>query len=150
MAMIDTREYLDTLRGIVEEGHEASMVIAGNSMSPFLIHQRDVICFQKPDSPLRVGDMVFYQRRSGRYVMHRICRVRPEGFYLVGDAQTEMEGPISRDQIFARIVKVRRKDKWMEPGSFWWEFFARVWIRVIPLRPVFICLGGLLHRRKSG
>lgn len=150
MAMIDTREYLDTLRGIVEEGHEASMVIAGNSMSPFLIHQRDVICFRKPDGPLRVGDMVFYQRRSGRYVMHRICRVRPEGFYLVGDGQTEIEGPISRDQIFARIVKVRRKDRWLEPGSFWWEFFARVWIRIIPLRPVFIRLCGLLHRRKSG
>ena len=61
MAMIDTREYLDTLRGIVEEGHEASMVIAGNSMSPFLIHQRDVICFRKPDGPLRVGDMGYCQ-----------------------------------------------------------------------------------------
>ena len=86
--MIDTREYIDALRGLVEEGREVSMVIAGSSMSPFLIHKRDVICFRSPDRSFRTGDMVFYLRDNGRYVMHRICRVRPEGYYLVGDAQT--------------------------------------------------------------
>ena len=66
--------------------------------------------------------------------MHRICRVRPEGFYLVGDAQTEIEGPIRREQIFGRVVSVRRKGRRIGPGNFWWEFFEHVWIRVIPLR----------------
>ena len=147
--MIDTREYIDALRGLVEEGREVSMVIAGSSMSPFLIHKRDVICFRSPDRSFRTGDMVFYLRDNGRYVMHRICRVRPEGYYLVGDAQTAVEGPIRPDQIFARITKVRRKERWLAEGCFWWEFFARIWIRVIPLRPAILGLYSFLRRKKT-
>lgn len=32
-------------------------------------------------------------------------------------------------------IAVRRKEKLLQPGSFWWNFFEKVWIRVIPLRP---------------
>ena len=97
--VVDTREYVSVLREIAEEGKVVSMRIAGSSMSPFLCHNRDYIYFTKPDRELRKGDVVFYQRDSGQYVMHRICRVRPEGYYLVGDAQTQIEGPLRRDQI---------------------------------------------------
>ena len=107
-------------------------------MSPFLGHARDTIYFQKPDRKLRRGDIVFYQRLGGQFVMHRICRVTEDGYYMVGDAQTEIEGPLKREQIFALITKVNRKGKWIGPGNFWWEFFEHVWIRMIPLRPM-IC-----------
>ena len=66
--------------------------------------------------------------------MHRICNVKPEGYYIVGDAQTVIEGPVLEDQIFAVITKVKRKGKWIEPGDFWWEFFEHVWIHMIPMR----------------
>lgn len=35
----------------------------------------------------------------------------------------------------ALVTAVRRKEKLLQPGSFWWDFFEKVWIRVIPLRP---------------
>ena len=132
--VVDTEAYVSVLRELTEEGKTVSLLISGNSMSPFLIHNRDSIYFRKPEREPRRGDMVFYQRDSGQYVMHRICRARPEGFYLVGDAQTEIEGPIRREQIFGRVVSVRRKGRRIGPGNFWWEFFEHVWIRVIPLR----------------
>lgn len=134
--IVDTREYVSVLRELAEEGKVVSMQIAGSSMSPFLCHRRDYIYFTKPDRELRRGDMVFYQRDSGQYVMHRIYKVRPEGYYMVGDAQTQIEGPLRREQIFARIIRVKRKDSVLEPGDFWWEFFEHVWIRLIPLRCV--------------
>ena len=135
MNFIDTRTYVSALRELAEQGHEVSMVITGSSMAPFLIHQRDTICFRAPDRPLRRGEMVFFQRDSGQYVMHRICRVESGAFYLVGDGQTDIEGPIRRDQIFGLVTKVERKGRTLVPGDFWWEFFARVWLRLIPLRP---------------
>lgn len=131
---VNTREYVSVLRELTEEGKEVSMGITGSSMAPFLIHGRDRICFRKPEKPLKKGDMVFFQRANGQFVMHRIWKIRPEGYYIVGDAQTEIEGPVARDQIFAVITKVERKGKWIEPGDFWWGFFARVWLRMIPLR----------------
>ena len=134
MRKIDTRSYVSVLRELVEQGQEVSMLISGSSMAPFLIHERDSICFKQPERSLRKGDMVFYQRDNGQFVMHRICNVKPEGYYIVGDAQTVIEGPVREDQIFAVITKVKRKGKWIEPGDFWWEFFEHVWIHMIPMR----------------
>lgn len=134
MKLVDTREYVSVLRELTEQGKEVSLIISGSSMSPFLIHQRDYIYFKKPDRKLKKGDMVFYQRDSGQFVMHRIWKVKPDGYYIVGDAQTEIEGSVREDQIFALITKVQRKGKWLAPGDFWWEFFEHIWIHMVPVR----------------
>lgn len=136
MRIVDTREYVSALRELVEEGKEVSMLIAGSSMAPFLVHRRDYIYFKKPERNLRKGDMVFFERDSGQYVMHRIWKVKPDGYYIVGDAQNEIEGPVREEQIFAIITKVRRKNQWIAPGDFWWEFFEHIWIRMIPVRRI--------------
>lgn len=142
MKLVDTDEYMMMLEGLLAEGHEVSLVISGNSMSPFLIDKRDEIFFKSPWRELKRGDIVFYKRPNGQYVCHRVYRVKEKDVYLVGDAQQEIEGPLSVDHIFAIITKARRKGKWQEPGCFWWEFFAKVWIRLVPLR-------GTLHRGYS-
>ena len=120
---------------------------------PFLCHRRDYIYFTRPEEELKRGDMVFYQRDSGQYVMHRIWKVRPEGYYMVGDAQTQIEGPLRREQIFARIVRVKRKGRILEPGDFWWEFFEHVWICIIPARRFtawwYGKISGIFHRKES-
>ena len=147
--VVDTNEYVTVLRELAGEGRVVSMLIAGSSMSPFLCHNRDYIYFTKPDRELRRGDMVFYQRDTGQYVMHRVYKRKKDGYYMVGDAQTQIEGPLRRDQIFARIIKVKRKGRIIEPGNFWWEFFEHVWIRIIPLRKVIeklYSLWGQKHR----
>ena len=132
--VVDTNEYVSVLREIAESGKVVSLRISGGSMTPFLAHGRDYIYYTKPDRELRRGDMVFYQRQNGQYVMHRIYKKKADGYYIVGDAQAEIEGPIAESQIFARIVKVKRKDRLLQPGDFWWEFFEHVWIRIVPLR----------------
>ena len=136
MKLVNTQEYVSMLRELTEQGKEVNMLISGNSMSPFLMHGRDSIRLKKPDRKLRKGDMVFFQRKSGKFVMHRIIQVRKEGFYLLGDSQqsSEIEGPIEESQIFALITSVCRKGRWIGPGNFWWEFFAHYWIRMIPFR----------------
>lgn len=136
MKLVNTQEYVSMLRELTEQGKEVNMLISGNSMSPFLMHGRDSIRLKKPDRKLRKGDMVFFQRKSGKFVMHRIIRVRKEGFYLLGDSQqsSEIEGPIEESKIFAMITSVCRKGRWIGPGNFWWEFFEHYWIIMIPFR----------------
>ena len=90
MKVIDTREYVSVLKQLTDEGREVSMRIAGNSMAPFLIHERDTIFFRKPEAKLKKGDMVFFKRRNGQYIMHRIHHVKPDGYYIVGDAWLHM------------------------------------------------------------
>ena len=134
MREIDTRAYISTLRELVREGHDVNLIISGSSMAPFLVHHRDTIIFGPVGRPLRRGDMVFYERPTGQFVMHRIRRVRPEGIYLIGDAQTTTEGPLPPDCVFAVVKQVCRKGVWLDGRSRLWRFFATVWLRVIPLR----------------
>lgn len=136
MRTLNSDAYLSTLRDLVNEGKDVRLLISGSSMSPFLVHERDSIIFSKPNRELKRGDMVFYQRGNGQFVMHRILRIKPEGLYLIGDAQKEIEGPINPSQVFGLIKKVNRKGKWIEPGCFWWWFFEYVWLKIIPFRKI--------------
>lgn len=143
MRTVDTNEYVSLLKELTEQGKEVSLLISGNSMFPFLVHQRDYISFRKPTRKLRKGDMVFYQRKNGQYIMHRICGVKPEGYYIVGDAQQLIEGPVEESQIFAIVTRVKRKEKWIGPDSLFWKFFEYVWIRLIPIRHILMKLYGV-------
>ena len=75
MKQVDTREYISILRELTEEGRQVSLIISGNSMAPFLIHGRDTVWFEKPKRPLKRGDIVFFQRDDGSFILHRIRRV---------------------------------------------------------------------------
>ena len=110
------------------------LVISGNSMSPFLIHDRDTVYLSRLTRPVRRGDMLLYRRENGNYVLHRVFKAAPESLTMIGDAQTVLEPGIQPEQVIAIVTRVERKGKQLAPGSFWWEFFEKVWIRMIPLR----------------
>lgn len=146
MREIDIHEYMNALMDIIQQGKDVSFLITGSSMSPFLCHQRDTIIISKPDQPFHSGDMVFYIRPNGQYVMHRIHHLDHEGnLYLIGDAQTEIEGPLHPDCVFGIIHKVIRKGKSLDAHDFWWIFFEKIWIHMIPLRPFFIKMVAFFH-----
>lgn len=118
--------------------------VTGSSMLPFLSPGRDSVLLARVDRRLRRGDMVLYRREGGGYVLHRIvaCQ-RDGGFAMAGDAQQLVERGIQRGQITAVACAAVRKGRRQGPGCFWWEFFARVWPRVLPLR------GGLCRAYKA-
>ncbi len=146
MNKLDTREYITILKSLVDEGREVNMHVLGSSMAPFVVHERDVIYFKKPERKLHKGDIAFFQRKNGQYVVHRIYKTKGNQYYFVGDNQTDIEGPIDEGQIFATVTKVKRKGKMIGPGDFWWEFFARVWIRIIPVRAFLVRLYGIFNK----
>lgn len=126
---------MEQLLGLLDSAEYVPLNISGSSMTPFLVHSRDTVYLSRVTRPLKKGDMILYRRDSGAYVLHRIYRVTPEGYWLVGDAQILIEKGVRRDQVLALVTAVRRKEKLLQPGSFWWDFFEKVWIRLIPLRP---------------
>lgn len=129
-------QIMEPLLGLLEETETVPLVITGSSMTPFLVHGRDTVYLSRPEEPFRRGDMLLYRRNSGAYVLHRVYRVEGERLTMVGDAQTVLEPGIRREQILARVSAVRRKGKRLQSGSFWWEFFEKIWIRLVPVRPL--------------
>ena len=128
---------LEEYRRLLKEEHRIEalpLVVSGSSMSPFLIHGRDTVYLSRLTRQVRRGDILLYQRRSGKYVLHRVWKVCPGSYTMVGDNQTVLEPGIRDDQIIAIVTAADRKGKRMAPGGFWWEFFEKVWIRMVPLR----------------
>ena len=132
--LVDTQEYMEMIRALLENGQEVSMIVTGNSMRPFLKHGRDKICMKKTDRKLRKGDIVFYRRENGQYVMHRILKCGDQSYTLLGDGQIVPESGIRQEQIFARITKVQVWGKWIGPENFRWRFFEHIWIRFWGIR----------------
>lgn len=112
------------------------MTIFGTSMEPFLIDKRDKIYFRKTEDLIKKGDMVFYQRKTGEYVMHRVLKVRKQQYYLAGDHQTFLEGPIEAQQIFAKVISVERAGVWLTEKDRLWKFYAGWWRRLFWVRKV--------------
>ena len=135
------------LLALLEQTDSVPLTISGNSMSPFLVHGRDTVFLSKITRPLKKGDMIFYRRQNGQYVLHRICRVHPDGYDLVGDAQTRIEPGIRPEQVLAIVNTVRRKGTLLKKGDFRWDFFEGVWLRMIPLRPLACRIYGRLFHQ---
>ena len=131
---------------VMETGSSAPLVISGNSMSPFLVHGRDTVYLTPPPKRLKKGDMILYRRDSGAYVLHRICAVEGETYCLIGDGQQEKEHGIRQEQVLALVTAVRRKGKLLKKGSFWWAFFEKLWLNVIPFRPAALKLYGSVKK----
>lgn len=119
---------------LLNSGAVLPIIISGGSMLPFLAPGRDSVKIKAIDRPLKRGDIVFYRRMDGKYVLHRIYRINGDEMWLVGDAQDDVEGPLSVDCAFAYVTEARRKNKTLKPGSFWWEFFEKTWLLFVGRR----------------
>lgn len=148
--VLPPEDLMPELLNLLRETDAVALTVTGGSMLPFLAPGRDTVYLSKPVFPVKRGDIILYQRDSGRYVLHRVCRVG-ETLTLIGDAQTQPELGIRRDQVRAAVCAVRRKGRLVEPGSFWWVFFEKVWIRLIPVRRQILgAYSALAGKRGSG
>lgn len=147
--LVDTQEYMEMIRALLEDGQEVSMIVTGNSMRPFLKHGRDKICMKKTDRKLRKGDIVFYRRENGQYVMHRILKCGDQSYTLLGDGQIVPESGIRQEQIFARITKVQVRGKWIGPENFRWRFFEHIWIRFWGIRKLRLSFSSKVQNLKK-
>ena len=87
---------------LLRDGAELPLVISGESMLPFLRPGRDTVYLKQPDAPLQRGEIAFYRRLDGSYILHRVYRAVPGAYWFLGDAQTRVEGPLPAQCVFAR------------------------------------------------
>lgn len=108
----------------------------GYSMYPLFVPGRDEAVVA-PASPERLkrGDVVLYRRDRDILVLHRIWKRKGEEFYLVGDNQKEIEGPLRPDQMKGILVQIIRNGRQFSTRNLLYRFLAALWLRLRPLRP---------------
>lgn len=133
--VVDTQAFLDVVCDLLHDGQlHVAVPVTGSSMVPFL-HDGDTVHLDLPDSPLKKGDIVLYTRFNGRYILHRIQKILPDGgFVMVGDAQQDLEYLPHRDMIHARVTSAVHKGKLTHPGKPRWWLYQHVWLWLLPVR----------------
>ncbi|MFQ8601084.1 MAG: PqqD family peptide modification chaperone [Oscillospiraceae bacterium] len=101
--------WIQAVEPLLAQGHSFRVCPKGDSMFPFLISGRDsALLGKKPAEALRRGDIVLFQRPDRSLILHRIIRRKNGVFFIVGDNETDIEGPVYPEQIKAAAVSIVR------------------------------------------
>lgn len=97
------------IESALARGETVTLQISGDSMRPTLKPRRDAAVLEPLQTwPPRRGEILFFRRANGEYVLHRVLRLTPEGPIMNGDAQGWTEGPVPRAQVLARASGLLR------------------------------------------
>lgn len=124
---IHLSDYEGLIREVLASGGEFRLYPHGTSMLPLLRQGRDSVSLRRVDSPIRKGDILFYQRPDGSFVLHRVRAVTPEGLTMMGDNQTLAERGVSPDWVIGRVTRIFRDDKEVTCDGFGYRLYRTLW-----------------------
>ena len=125
------------LEALLQDGNIIRIRPQGYSMYPLFLPGRDEALIESVCADdCKKNDVVLYRRDSGILVLHRICRITDDGFYLVGDNQREVEGPLRPSQIIGRLVAFVRDGKEISVRQPFYRFLSSLWLFLLPVRPL--------------
>ena len=132
---------------LLRDGNIIKIKPQGYSMYPLFVPGRDeALIRQVPTDSLRRGDVILYRRDHSILVLHRICRITPEGFYLAGDNQAEIEGPLRSDQVRGKLIAFVRNGKEIPVTSLGYRLLSSLWLLMFPLRPLCFRLSAFIRK----
>ncbi|MCQ2209030.1 MAG: S24/S26 family peptidase [Paludibacteraceae bacterium] len=100
----------------------------GDSMLPLIRQGRDkVIIVPKPEGRLKKYDVPLYRRDNGKYVLHRVMRVRTNDYVICGDNRWRCETGIGDQHIIGVLSGVIRKGKTIKTTDNWYRWYVRLW-----------------------
>jgi signal peptidase I len=128
-------------RELFSMGKQIKFVVAGNSMYPFIRHNRDMVTLAGASfDEIKVSDIVLtYDATIKKYILHRVIKKTRDTYYMVGDAHTGREGPYTAENLIGVVTEIHRigsngSEKNIS-GSFY-KLLARLWMLAKPCRPV--------------
>lgn len=106
--------YLDSSldKAIAEHG-EVVACSAGVSMYPMLRNKQDMIVVEQVKRELKKFDVPVYRLESGKIVMHRILKVRPDVYVIRGD-NLYVKEYIKPEQIIGVLKAFYRDGKYVD------------------------------------
>lgn len=120
-------EYDDTIRLVLESGGEFRIYPKGTSMLPLIVQGRDSVALIKPSGELKKGDIAFYLRDNGQYVLHRVVRAENGVYSMCGDNQLNIEQGIEQRHIIGVVSKIYRKDKLITLQKLSYRLYVFIW-----------------------
>ena len=144
----DLAEYVPLIEEVIESGGEFRLFPKGTSMLPLLRQGKDSVALVKKSDNLKKGDVIFYRRPNGQFVLHRIVK-KPQNrvYILCGDNQTALEKGITDSMIIASVSAVYKKEKRVEINTLGQGFYKSLWC-IMPFRYTMLFIRRALSKIK--
>ena len=121
---------------LAENGFHVSTT-SGYSMYPMLRDRRDrVIIKSVQGETLRRYDLPLYKRPDGKYVLHRILRVKDNHYVIRGDNTYELER-VPKEWVIGYVTEFYRAERHVLASSRAYRFYAAIWHWIYPLRVLY-------------
>lgn len=134
--LIDSDQLFPLIRELLVANKTVRLKVRGDSMYPFIRSDLDDITLEYADfNAVKKRDIVLIKRRSGAYVLHRVCKITEREFYMLGDAQQDLEGPLYPEQLVAKGVSIVRNGRELRCDAWGMRLAAWIWLLVRPVRP---------------
>lgn len=131
--LLPTETYFALVRERMAKDGRAFVRVTGNSMRPLLHHLRDGVVLEPPGA-IRPGDIVLFDRRSGRYALHRVIHVNGDRFDMAGDNQWHIERGLPAAQVIGVVTAVVRKGREIPLRKFSLKIYTRAVTSLTELR----------------
>ena len=112
----------------------------GCSMAPLLATHKNVVTLTRPSARAQKMDVILFHRPDGRYVLHRVVKVTPEGYLTRGDNYLKNDAFVPEEQFIAVMTGYSKRGKNISLSSFRYRAYVFFWGRPNPLR---FCLQGV-------
>lgn len=120
-------EYDSLIREVLASGGEFRLYPHGTSMLPLIRQGVDSVALRALDRPPRKNDILFYQRRDGSYILHRVKELTPTGLTMWGDNQTMLEFGVTDDMVIGYAARIFRGDTELDCQSLTYRVYLWLW-----------------------
>ena len=145
---IHLSDYEELIREVLSSGGEFRLYPHGTSMLPLLRQGIDSVALRTLDRPPRKFDILFYKRRDGSYILHRVKNVKAEGLIMWGDNHTMLEYGVREDMIIGYAARIFRGDKELDCQSLWYRLYLWLW-QFKAIRNLVLPIAYYLRKEKS-
>ncbi len=112
----------------INQGRKVTIRATGWSMLPLIWDDRDTITLGPlSENSIKVGNIVLAQLGNGRYVVHRITKIKNSRIVLRGDGNPYQEEYVHQEKILAELVSINRAGKIIDRNSLSWKLCTLLW-----------------------
>ena len=123
---------------LLEAGEVIQIYPEGYSMYPMFVPGRDAAVIKKADvKKIRRADVVLYRRKESILVLHRVVKKKGGQFFMVGDNQMKIEGPVEAGQIRGILVAFVWNGHRISVKNPFYIILSEVWLLLRPVRGKF-------------
>lgn len=111
-----------------------TICLEGESMRPLIRKGRDPVTIVPVRGEMKKGDVVLFTLGDGRYVVHRVWRLREGLVRTLGDNCVNPEPWFPRTQVLGQVVRFSRNGHVFRLDTPAARAFGRVWMALFPMR----------------